>query len=122
MIPDKIFRQTAEKSNELNLTHYELITKIMVDEYDYRIIEEGDTPFGTHYWNLVKNQTTNTNNGIYVTSSGAWTRATATSIAGSAITRARPDRAASRAGGAGTGRSPGRPSSLPPRGREVPRR
>ena len=61
MIPDKIFRQTAEKSNELNLTHYELITKIMVDEYDYRIIEEGDTPFGTHYWNLVKNQTTDQN-------------------------------------------------------------
>jgi hypothetical protein len=30
------------------------ITKIMVNEYGYKIIEENDTPIGTHYWKLSK--------------------------------------------------------------------
>ena len=61
MLPEKILRRTKEKVYDKSLTRYEEITNIMVNEYNYVVVQEGTTSFGTHYWKLEQNGITNKN-------------------------------------------------------------
>jgi hypothetical protein len=58
---ENIFRKTEEKLSGDSLKRYEEITNIMINEYGYKLIQEGDTDFGTHYWKLSKHQNTENN-------------------------------------------------------------
>lgn len=58
---EKIFRKAEETIQGNSVKRYDEITKIMVDEYGYKIIEQNDTNAGTRYWKLSKNQNTDNN-------------------------------------------------------------
>ena len=51
MLPDKIIRQTEERLSGTSLNRYEEITKIMVNEYGYEVIDSG-VSYGNNYWKL----------------------------------------------------------------------